>query len=372
MYDKDSSTFLDRCYFAVFGLALSALPFAAFATLLALFFAAFSPDLVFADEISLTSYPYIVGSKIDPTDFVPFFSASVSPQDLSTIRLRTLTQQPSNIQHYYGSATSPVSVIVGNSPVITSDLGRNNAFCFGQDFRDKPLQIKSHTYYLSFTFEPRVYSDVDSLRQVGSAVTNSYHVYVFDSPNRASYVEVSTSADGSFSYDGPIYGWCVFISFKCGSLTSSGGERRGYPFVPTPRFYFLTDEVTAQDIVSQTESLKDTTGSDSSFSDVVSSNSQSDFDTRLGAVSQVVDISGQLFTAVLDGSEGDGIPFAGYSVTLPVGGTLSVPASTVDVWSLFPGAETPVRTSLTLILVIAWIHGVYRWYESLVSPEDSE
>lgn len=177
-------------------------------------------------------------------------------------------------------------------------------------------------------------------------------------------------ASGYFSVDYS-FDEIYFYTYLPKGYSFVGTDDRAWGFTSLPKFFKVT-QVTNQDIVNQTESLKDTSGADNSFSDVVSSNSQSDFDTRLGAVSQVVDISGQLFTAVLGGNEGNGIPFSGYSVKLPVGGTLSVPASTVDIWSMFPDAETPIRTALTLILVILWVHGVYRWYESLVSPEDAE
>lgn len=326
------------------------------------------PSGAFADELSCLSGGYV--SWWDETDNWPYAYAYVEPATLTGTYGSYTTNNP-----VYNGEHSVSMTLYGAKP---SNLSYDS-FAIGVRKFDKAPSFPAGNYYLSsptslaFAHTVNVSSQgygpyfVFDVFSTATTTVSSAESYICIKDSNGNWHRVDP-ASGYFSVDytfDEIYFYCHLSS----SYSFSGMTNRYWGFTSLPKFFQVT-QVTNKDVVDQTESLKDTTGSDKSFSDVVSSNSQSDFDTRLGAVSQVVDISGQLFTAVLDGSEGDGIPFAGYSVTLPVGGTLSVPSSTVDIWSMFPDAETPVRTSLTLILVIAWMHGVYRWYESLVSPGD--
>lgn len=320
------------------------------------------PSAAFADELSCLSGSYVC--SWDPGQPWPEAYTAVSPV---TLKGSTgVYNDPNVIQ------SSKEMTLYGGQPFTST----YNYFAIGVVKFDASASFSSGDYYVS---TPPVLAFAHQVK-VPSGVGRYYAFDVFttattEKNNADSYLCIKDSSgtwhkvfpsSGYFSVDYS-FNEIYFYTHLPDGYSFSGMDGRFWGFTSLPKFFKVT-QVTNQDIVNQTESLKDTTGSDSSFSDVVSSNSQSDFDTRLGAVSQVVDISGQLFTAVLNGSEGDGIPFSGYSVTLPVGGTLSVPSSTIDVWSMFPDAETPVRTALTLMLVIAWVHGVYRWYESLVSP----
>lgn len=329
------------------------------------------PSAAFADELSCLSGGYV--SWWDTSLQWPYAYTSVLSNQLT-----------GEVSHDFVSGNAPGQDILGGSRSVSltlfgsqpSDLTykafaigvvkfpRSSSFSAGDYYVSSPGSIAfAHSDNLTSSgVGPHFVFDVRSTSPTSVSEGDSY-LCIKDSSGE--WHEVHPSS-GYFSVDYSFDEIYFYTQFPTG-YSFSGLTSRYWGFTSLPKFFKVT-QVTNQDVVNQTESLKDTSGSDSSFSDVVSSYSQSDFDTRLGAVSQVVDISGQLFTAVLDGSEGDGIPFAGYSVNLPVGGTLSVPSSTIDVWSLFPEAETPVRTSLTLILVIAWIHGVLRWYESLVSP----
>lgn len=132
-----------------------------------------------------------------------------------------------------------------------------------------------------------------------------------------------------------------------------------------PELSYSTGNLVTE-IRNQTEELKDTSGSSTSASDVLDAYSEESFNTKLGAVSQVADIGSQLFQAFTTSQGGNGIQFPGYSIDLPIYGTLSVPASNIDIWGNFPAAETPVKTAVTFSMVMAWIHGLYRWYEKLV------
>lgn len=323
------------------------------------------PSAAFADELSCLSGGYV--SWWDETDNWPYAYTSVESTTLTGT-------YGSNSSPYYGDRSRSLVLFGGKPSTLSYD-----SFAIGVKKFDGSPSFPAGDYYLS-TPVSLAFAHINTVSSSGYGPYFTFDVYSTGTTSLQSvdsYICIKDSsgnwhkvnpASGYFSTD-YTFDEIYFYSHLSSPYSFAGLNERYWGFTSLPKFFRVT-QVTNQDVVNQTESLKDTTGSDKSFSDVVSSNSQSDFDTRLGAVSQVVDISGQLFTAVLDGSEGDGIPFAGYSVELPVGGTLSVPSSTVDIWSLFPDAETPVRTALTLILVIAWIHGVYRWYESLVSPGD--
>lgn len=337
-----------------------------FAVFLA-FFVAFCPFVARADELSCLSGGYVTWWD-NNTDW-PYAYESVESFTLSG------TYGADSSPHY--AERTKTMTLFGCHPGTLS----YKSFALGVTKFDKSPSFAPGDYYFS---SPASLVFAYAKYYIGSSQGPYYTFDVFPTSSTSlytvdSYLCIKDSSGGwhvvypssgyfsvDYSFD-EIYFYCSLAS----SYSFADRYERFWGFSSLPKFFKVT-QVTNQDVVNQTQSLKDTTGADNSFSDVVSSNSQNDFDSRLGAVSQVVDISGQLFTAVLNGNEGDGIPFSGYSVNLPVGGTLAVPSSTIDVWSMFPDAETPVRTALTLILVIAWVHGVYRWYESLVSPEDAE
>ena len=340
-----------------------------FALCVALLFV-FCPLVARADELSSISGGYV--SWWDETDNWPYAYTSVEANTLTGT---------------YGSYTTNSPVFNGEESISLTLFGAKpsdhsyDSFAIGVRKYDKAPSFPAGDYYVSSPVSLAFSHTIN----VSSAGYGPHYVFDAYSTGSTSLVEAESyvcikDSSGAWHRVEPTSGFfhvdftfdeIYFYTHLYTPYSFVGMKNRYWGYTSLPKFFRVT-QVTKQDVVNQTESLKDTTGADSSFSDVVSSNSQTDFDTRLGAVSQVVDISGQLFTAVLDGNEGHGIPFSGYSVTLPVGGSLSVPSSIVDIWSMFPDAETPVRTVLTLILVIAWVHGVYRWYESLVSPEDAE
>lgn len=355
-------SFFDAFFFFTFSGSFLLLPFVALGTV---FILVFYPVDARADDLSCLSGGYVCwwDNNFD------------WPYAYAAVECNTLTGTYGSSESPYYGERSRTLTLFGAKPGSSS----YKSFAIGVvKFLDSP-SFSAGDYYLSsptslaFSYKNTVSSSGKgpyfTFDVFSTASTTSYSVdsYICIKDSSGNWHKVSP-ASGYFSVDysfDEIYFYCSLSN----SFSFSGRNERYWGFTSLPKFFKVT-QVTNQDVINQTESLKDTTGADNSFSDVVTSNSQSDFDTRLGAVSQVVDISGQLFTAVLDGSEGDGIPFSGYSVTLPVGGTLSVPSSSIDVWSFFPDAETPVRTALTLMLVIAWVHGVYRWYESIVSPGD--
>ena len=151
-------------------------------------------------------------------------------------------------------------------------------------------------------------------------------------------------------------------------LNSGGGGYNHYVGVPQLPSLMIGDQAVPA-IKQQTKDLSSTDGSSGVVSGVGDQYNKGAFDTRLGAVSQIADMSGQLFTAVLDGQEGNGIPFSGYSVTLPSGDVLSVPSKVVNIWSMFPEAETPVRTICTAMLVLAFVRGMHHLYDRFLGNE---
>lgn len=151
-------------------------------------------------------------------------------------------------------------------------------------------------------------------------------------------------------------------------LNSGGGGSNHFVGVPQLPSLMIGDQAVPA-IKQQTKDLSSTDGSSGVVSGVGDQYNKGAFDTRLGAVSQIADMSGQLFTAVLNGQEGNGIPFSGYSVTLPSGNVLSVPSKVVDIWSMFPEAETPVRTICTAVLVLAFIRGMHHLYDKFLGNE---
>lgn len=152
------------------------------------------------------------------------------------------------------------------------------------------------------------------------------------------------------------------------NLNNGGANQVHYIGVPQLPSLMIDGKVVSA-IQKQTEDLSSTDGSSGVVSGVGDQYNKNAFDTRLGAVSQIADMSGQLFTAVIGGSEGNGINFAGYSVTLPSGDVLSVPAKVVDIWSMFPEAETPVRTICTAMLVLLFISGIHHLYDRFLGNE---
>lgn len=152
------------------------------------------------------------------------------------------------------------------------------------------------------------------------------------------------------------------------NLNNGGANQVHYIGVPQLPSLMIDGKVVSA-IQKQTEDLSSTDGSSGVVSGVGDQYNKNAFDTRLGAVSQIADMSGQLFNAVLDGQEGNGITFSGYSVTLPSGNVLSVPSKVVDIWSMFPEAETPVRTICTAVLVLAFIRGMHHLYDKFLGNE---
>lgn len=231
-----------------------------------------------------------------------------------------------------------------------------------------------------------------------------YVVYAnFDSPLDVKGSSLSWSLPGyvcalleknSNYYVSPVSGWETYVKYWGGdwqyvsdsidtsqkisgiSFTSvltleTGGQHVGgtyYLGLPVSPKIFVGDQV-VEAIEQQTSDLSNTDGSSDVASNVMTNFSQDQFNTKLGAVSQVVDISTSLFTAISESSESEGIDWPGYSIDLPLGGTISTEAQTINLWQLFPDIEVPVRTAVTLMLVLKWFTGIRHWYESLVAPE---
>lgn len=220
------------------------------------------------------------------------------------------------------------------------------------------------------TWSNNAIKDVDLLY----ATPNS--VVALKENNSAYYITNVGSWETLYSYDGRSWTTLFYktmplkgIAFTTiVNLNNAGGGAVHYVGVPQLPSLMIGDEGVPA-IKQQTKDLSSTDGSSGVVSGVGDQYNKNAFDTRLGAVSQIADMSGQLFTAVLDGQEGNGIPFSGYSVTLPSGDVLSVPSKVVNIWSMFPEAETPVRTICTALLVLAFVRGMHHLYDRFLGNE---
>lgn len=206
------------------------------------------------------------------------------------------------------------------------------------------------------------------------AIPNS--IVALQGTNVNYYTTNVSSWETLYSYDGS--SWSSYydksrplkgIAFTTIVNLNNGGANQvhyiGVPQLPS----LMIDGKVVSAIQKQTRDLSSTDGSSGVVSGVGDQYNKDAFDTHLGAVSQIADMSGQLFTAVLGGSEGKGINFSGYSVTLPSGDVLAVPAKVVDIWSYFPDAETPVRTICTAMLVLLFISGIHHLYDRFLGNE---
>lgn len=242
-------------------------------------------------------------------------------------------------------------------------------------FNTLPVWIKTNPS----TFRVTLYSTwekSDLIKDVDLLYATPNSVVALQEKTVSYYITNVSSWDVLYSYDGS--NWTEFyndtvplkgIAFTTViPLTNSGKGDVHYIGVPQLPSLMIGDQ-SVPAIKQQTKELSSTDGSSGVVSGVSGKYNKDAFDTRLGAVSQIADMSGQLFTAVLDGNEGKGINYAGYSVTLPSGDVLAVPAQVVDIWSYFPEAETPVRTICTAMLVILFIKGIHHLYDRFIGNE---
>ena len=216
----------------------------------------------------------------------------------------------------------------------------------------------------------------DLIKDVDLLYATPNSVVALRESNVSYYITNVSSWDVLYSYNGS--SWTSFynannplkgIAFTTViPLVNSGQGDVHYIGVPQMPSLMIGDQ-SVPAIKQQTRELSSTNGSSGVVSGVTGQYNKDAFDTRLGAVSQIADMGGQLFTAVLDGSEGNGINFAGYSVTLPSGDVLAVPAQVIDIWSYFPEAETPVRTICTAMLVLLFISGIHHLYDRFLGNE---
>ena len=220
------------------------------------------------------------------------------------------------------------------------------------------------------TWSSNVIKDVDLLYATPNSVvalreSNSNYFITNVSDWKTRYSSDGNTWSSSYDKSKPLKG----IAFTTIIYLNSGGDGAiHYVGVPQLPSLMIGDQAVPA-IQQQTKDLSSTDGSSGVVSGVGDQYNKGAFDTRLGAVSQIADMSGQLFTAVLDGQEGNGIPFSGYSVTLPSGDVLSVPSKVVNIWSMFPEAETPVRTICTALLVLAFIRGMHHLYDRFLGNE---
>lgn len=262
----------------------------------------------------------------------------------------------------YSESTNYAQTVYGS---LTASKGFFNTIPFYPDNPYKRLRVT-----LFSTWSSNAIKDVDLFYATPNSIValrvseSNYYI------TNVSSWETLYSSDGSNwseSYDEskPLKG----IAFTTIINLNSGGDSTvhyvGVPQLPS----LMIGDQSVPAIQQQTKDLSSTDGSSGVVSGVGDQYNKGAFDTRLGAVSQIADMSGQLFTAVLDGQEGNGIPFSGYSVTLPSGNVLSVPSQVVDIWSMFPEAETPVRTICTALLVLAFIRGMHHLYDKFLGNE---
>lgn len=159
-----------------------------------------------------------------------------------------------------------------------------------------------------------------------------------------------------------------------GNAGNLGNANNSRLFMERPVSYLLdfdAERTITTQTQMQTQELKDTTGSNT-----LVGNAQSQFDaqirSKLGFVSQTADIAHGIYDAML--YEGDGtVPFPGVSWD----GMTIIAAQDVPILGWMPDIEDDVKTGVTLVLFLAWLHGIHSLYarmflgETMVEVDDS-
>lgn len=136
--------------------------------------------------------------------------------------------------------------------------------------------------------------------------------------------------------------------------------------VPMPKLYHVDYSVESNNTSEtnkQTAELKDTTGSSTTVT-----NAQGVFNntikSKLGFVSQTADITTGLFDALTYEGEGT-VPFP----ALKWQGQTIIAAQDVPILGYIPDIEDDVKTGVTLVLFLAWLHGIHSLYARMFLGE---
>lgn len=143
-----------------------------------------------------------------------------------------------------------------------------------------------------------------------------------------------------------------------------------------PLFLTLPDEyglgVTQASFVAktdeQTNTLMNTSGSDSVVSNVIGDYSSSDISDSIG-IGDALGIASGGFTSMLGQTASGVVSFDGLTLGADYGG-FGIPAFSVDIWSWCPsGLANTIKTAFTAVSVVSWAVGMKRFFDRIFHGE---